>query len=143
MKKLIVLLVLITTVGFAQENIITKLGDFHTLKVYNGLTVELKKGATSKIEITGNKHYTRSYILGKLNLKQKDSTSYKSLIESVNNLSASSNSFFLKLLPIQSIILKVKWESSWFFTFNNCNFIIPIKFSIFEFPFNNAGILCR
>jgi len=52
MKKLIVLLVLITTVGFAQEKITTKLGDFHTLKVYNGLTVEWKKGQNSKIEIT-------------------------------------------------------------------------------------------
>ena len=54
MKKLIVLLVLITTVGFAQEKITTNLGDFHTLKVYNGLTVELQKGATSKVEITGS-----------------------------------------------------------------------------------------
>jgi len=54
-------------------------------------TSDFKKIHISKIEITGNKHYTRSYILGKLNLKQKDSTSYKSLIESVNNLSATGN----------------------------------------------------
>ena len=54
MKKLIVLLVLISTVGFSQEKITTKLGDFHTLKVYNGLTVELQKGETSKVVITGS-----------------------------------------------------------------------------------------
>ncbi len=54
-------------------------------------TSDYKKFHISKIEITGNKHYTRSYILGKLNLKQKDTTSYKSLVESVNNLSSTGN----------------------------------------------------
>lgn len=50
-----------------------------------------KKFHIEKISITGNKNYTRSYILGKLNLKKKDTTSYKSLVESVNNLSATGN----------------------------------------------------
>ena len=43
------------------------------------------------IDITGNKNYTRAYILGKLNLKIKDSTSYENLVESVNNLSSTGN----------------------------------------------------
>ena len=43
------------------------------------------------IEIEGNKNYTRAYILGKLNLKKQDTTSYKKLIESINNLSATGN----------------------------------------------------
>lgn len=50
-----------------------------------------KKFHISEIQISGNKNYTRSYILGKLNLKKKDSTSYNNLIESVNNLSATGN----------------------------------------------------
>lgn len=54
MKKLTLLLVFISTLTFAQEKIITKLGDFNTLKVYNGLTVELKKGESSRVEITGS-----------------------------------------------------------------------------------------
>jgi len=52
---------------------------------------ELKKFEISEISITGNKNYTRAYVLGKLNLKQQDTTSYKSLIESVDNLSATGN----------------------------------------------------
>ncbi len=54
MKKLTLLLVFISTITFAQEKIITKLGEFNTLKVYNGLTVELQKGTTSKVEISGS-----------------------------------------------------------------------------------------
>ena len=50
-----------------------------------------KKFHISKIEISGNEHYTRAYILGKLNLKTKDSTNYKSLIESIDNLSSTGN----------------------------------------------------
>lgn len=50
-----------------------------------------KKFHISEIQITGNEHYTRAYILGKLNLKKKDTTSYKKLIESVDNLSATGN----------------------------------------------------
>jgi NTE family protein len=54
-------------------------------------TSTFKKFHIQKIEISGNKNYTRSYILGKLNLKNRDTTSYKSLVESVNNLSATGN----------------------------------------------------
>jgi hypothetical protein len=40
---------------FAQEKIITKLGDFKTIKLYSGLTINLKKSDVSKIEISGPK----------------------------------------------------------------------------------------
>ena len=55
MKKLALLLTLTCSILFAQEPIEKKLGDFNTLKVFNGLTVELHKSSTSKIEITGSK----------------------------------------------------------------------------------------
>jgi putative autotransporter adhesin-like protein len=55
MKKLTLLLILSCSILFAQEPISKKLGDFNTLKVFNGLTVELQKSNTSKIEILGSK----------------------------------------------------------------------------------------
>ena len=55
MKKIALLLTLTCSIIFAQESITTNLGDFNTIKVYNGLTVELQKSSTSKIEITGKK----------------------------------------------------------------------------------------
>lgn len=54
MKKLTLLLILFSATLFAQEPITTKLGDFNTVKVFNGLTVELKKSTSSKIEISGS-----------------------------------------------------------------------------------------
>ena len=54
MKKLTLLLILFSATLFAQEPITTKLGDFNTVKVYNGLTVELQKSNSSKIEISGS-----------------------------------------------------------------------------------------
>ena len=54
-------------------------------------TTHSQKFHIKKIEIEGNIHYTRAYILGKLNLKSKDTTSYERLIESINNLSATGN----------------------------------------------------
>jgi NTE family protein len=50
-----------------------------------------KKFHIARIDISGNNHYTRAYILGKLNLKNQDTTSYKNLVESVNNLTATGN----------------------------------------------------
>lgn len=55
MKKLAVLLTLTCSIIFAQEPITKNLGDFNIIKVYNGLTVELQKSKTSKIEISGPK----------------------------------------------------------------------------------------
>lgn len=54
-------------------------------------TNEFRKFHISRIDITGNKNYTRAYILGKLNLKNEDTTSYKRLTESIDNLSATGN----------------------------------------------------
>ncbi|MBK5209007.1 MAG: DUF2807 domain-containing protein [Flavobacteriaceae bacterium] len=54
MKKLTLLLILFSAILFAQEPITTKLGDFNTVKVFNGLTVELQKSPGSKIEISGS-----------------------------------------------------------------------------------------
>ena len=55
MKNLAILLMFSCSLLFAQEPISKKLGDFNSLKVFNGLTVELQKSNTSKIEITGSK----------------------------------------------------------------------------------------
>jgi NTE family protein len=44
-----------------------------------------------KVEIEGNKNYSRSYILGKLKLKTPAITSYQEFNEGVNNLSATGN----------------------------------------------------
>lgn len=54
MKKLALFFILFSATLFAQESITTKLGDFNTVKVYNGLTVELQKSDSPKIEISGS-----------------------------------------------------------------------------------------
>jgi hypothetical protein len=55
MKKLALLLFFACSIAVAQGTISKKLGDFTTLKVFNGLTVELQKSKESKIEISGSK----------------------------------------------------------------------------------------
>jgi len=45
----------------------------------------------SKIKISGNKNYTRGYILGKLKIAKVDSISYKKFYEGIDNLSATNN----------------------------------------------------
>ncbi len=54
MKNLALLLVLTSSIVFAQEQISKNVGDFSILKVFNGLTVEIQKSNTSKIEISGS-----------------------------------------------------------------------------------------
>lgn len=54
MKNITLLFFLACSIAFGQEKITKNLGDFNELKVYNGLTVELKKSNQSKIEITGS-----------------------------------------------------------------------------------------
>lgn len=51
----------------------------------------VEKFRIDSIEISGNSNYTRAYILGKLNLKNKEFTTYKKLIASINNLTATGN----------------------------------------------------
>ncbi len=53
MKKLVVVLLLSCSITWAQESIKKNLGDFNTLKVYNGLQIELQKASNSRIEIVG------------------------------------------------------------------------------------------
>ena len=42
------------SIVFAQETITKNVGDINELKVYNGLTVKVKKGSKSKVEISGS-----------------------------------------------------------------------------------------
>lgn len=55
MKKLIFVLLFSTSFMFSQESIVTKLGDFNTLKVFSGLDVELIPSNDAKVIITGSK----------------------------------------------------------------------------------------
>ena len=45
----------------------------------------------NRIDITGNKNYTRAYILGKLKLNRDEKISYKDFKKGINNLVASNN----------------------------------------------------
>ena len=56
MKKIIFICALMINLSFLAQSTVSKnLGDFTTLKVYNGIDLELIKSKESKIEITGNK----------------------------------------------------------------------------------------
>ncbi|MCO4822483.1 MAG: DUF2807 domain-containing protein [Flavobacteriaceae bacterium] len=55
MKKLVFTLMLISAFGMAQEKVTMNLGDFHSLKTYRGLQVELIKADDAKIIIDGNR----------------------------------------------------------------------------------------
>lgn len=50
-----------------------------------------KKIVINEIKVTGNKNYTRSFIIGKLNLKKKDTLTYDDLSERINNLYGTKN----------------------------------------------------
>ncbi|WP_111709060.1 patatin-like phospholipase family protein [Lutibacter citreus] len=52
---------------------------------------KVQKFHIKKIELEGNENYTRAYILGNLNIKKRDTTSYNALISSVNNLFGTGN----------------------------------------------------
>ena len=53
MKKIVLVLLMSCSISWAQESIKKNLGDFNTLKVYNGLEVELEKSSKSRVEIVG------------------------------------------------------------------------------------------
>jgi hypothetical protein len=55
MKKVVILLFFITGIVSAQNDITKRLGDFHEVKTYRGLDVELIKANNPKVEIRGNK----------------------------------------------------------------------------------------
>jgi len=54
MKKIALVFTLFCSIAFSQETVTKNFGDFNELKVYNGLTVEIQKSNTSKIEISGS-----------------------------------------------------------------------------------------
>jgi len=55
MKKIVLAFMFVTSLCLAQEKITKNLGDFHTLKTYRGLQVELIKAEAPKIIIEGNR----------------------------------------------------------------------------------------
>lgn len=55
MKKIVFAIFFISSLCVAQGEITMNIGDFHTLKTYRGLAVELIKAETPKIIIDGNK----------------------------------------------------------------------------------------
>ena len=54
-------------------------------------TKHVQKLHIHHMEVEGNENYTRAYVLGKLNLKKRDTTSYNRLVESIDNLTATGN----------------------------------------------------
>jgi NTE family protein len=52
---------------------------------------QIKEFSIKQIDIDGNNYYTRAYIIGKLNLRDKEITNYSKVVESINNLSATGN----------------------------------------------------
>ncbi len=57
----------------------------------NKVKLENKKFVVNKINITGNKNYTKSYILGMLHLRKKDSITQIGISEKIDRLSATNN----------------------------------------------------
>jgi hypothetical protein len=55
MKKVLIMLLLVTTGALAQDRIEKNLGDFTELKTYRGLQVEMIKSDSPKLIIEGNK----------------------------------------------------------------------------------------
>ena len=55
MKRLVLALMFVSTLGMAQEKVTMNLGNFHSLKTYRGLQVELIKADEAKVIIDGNR----------------------------------------------------------------------------------------
>lgn len=55
MKRLVLMLMFVSSIGMAQEKVTMNLGDFHVLKTYRGLQVELIKSDSPKVIIDGNR----------------------------------------------------------------------------------------
>ncbi|OIQ37426.1 MAG: hypothetical protein BM563_08440 [Bacteroidetes bacterium MedPE-SWsnd-G1] len=55
MRILLIAFLLISTIGFSQDVLTKELGTFKELKVFSGLTVEIEKADTPRIEISGKK----------------------------------------------------------------------------------------
>ena len=55
MKRLVFTLMFISAIGIAQEKVTMNLGDFHTVKTYRGLQVELIKADVAQLIIDGKR----------------------------------------------------------------------------------------
>lgn len=88
MKKLAFLLILVGSIAFAQKPITKNLGDFNTIKVFNGLTVKLHKAHKPTIVITGTKaddvSVKNSNGILKIKLKFPDSFSAEDVVVTIN-----------------------------------------------------------
>ena len=96
-----------TVVSFDEKNEIIQIGSKEALLFKNeliALAAQQKKHLKeevvfypndslfiTEVEIQGNNHYKRSYILGKLKLRIPSKTTYKKFSEGINNLSATEN----------------------------------------------------
>jgi len=65
-------------------------------RIPNDLVNKDSEFVVGKIEISGNKNYTRAYILGKLKLQERDKINYKELATRVSYLSATDNFKMIK-----------------------------------------------
>ena len=73
MKKITILLLLVSTMSFSQETIKAKLGTFNEIKVFSGLEVSLQKAEVAGIEISGEKSQELVYknVNGRLKLSMR------------------------------------------------------------------------
>ncbi|MDT0553626.1 head GIN domain-containing protein [Urechidicola vernalis] len=55
MRIVLITFLLISTIGFSQDVLTKEIGSFKELKVFSGLTVQLEKSDTPRIEISGKK----------------------------------------------------------------------------------------
>ena len=55
MRIVLITFLLIPTIGFSQDVLTKEIGSFKELKVFSGLTVQLEKSDTPRIEISGKK----------------------------------------------------------------------------------------
>lgn len=53
MKKIVLLLILISSLSFAQDKRTLALGDFNSIKIFTGLKIKLIQSSEQKIEISG------------------------------------------------------------------------------------------
>lgn len=63
----------------------------NTKKIRPQLTLKPKKFLVDRIIIKGNKNYTDNYVLGKLQLEEGDSVSYKDISKKISSLTATNN----------------------------------------------------
>ena len=81
------------------------------------LDIKPKKFLLDRIIIKGNNNYTRNYILGKLLIKEGDSTSYRNISKKINTLTATKNFeridyHFEKSFSGKKLVLNIKEDQT-------------------------------